>query len=240
MQVLHELRWVEEEQVFLVEYTSEQLPNWKIRCKDTESTGTLLWKSCLILADFLHTARFDSILELGCGLSFPSMVFLNQNPFAKATAVDSDPESVKLAQSNATLNSKAFDIKRLSFLCTDWSSEQVVELACRVQVICASDVLVDSLSIDSFLDFLSRVSSRTSHASGFKVILSMEKRFNVLLGDVIPRAHVYEDWKSQLESLQKTSPSFLESFEELSCPQVFEYSRHRDLILFQLNCRFLK
>jgi predicted nicotinamide N-methyase len=116
-----------------------------------------VWPSGLVLAETL--AQMDNlenkrVLELGCGIGFPSMVAASRG--AQVVATDFIPEALDLLQENARLN----DIQ-LETTLFDWLHP--IEIG-RFDIVVASDVLYDKWHIDALLSVISLTLDAGGHA----------------------------------------------------------------------------
>lgn len=192
-------------------------------------TGTQLWRSSVFLAEFLisqpQSLSNRHVFEVGSGVGFIPIALSNLN-MASITASDSWPNSVDLCESNMLLN-RLNSVQTMLF---DWKDylEGAKSLVC--DVLLASDVLLDYSDVEEFVQVLEKLNK--------PAYVSMEKRWNILLEDVLvsgsmePTANIYSHFCQHL-SLSKLS------FNEIDCskvPQIYQYTRSNDLVVFAINC----
>lgn len=107
-----------------------------------------IWPSGIVLADTI--AQMDSlegkrVLELGCGLGFPSMVAAARG--AQVVASDYIPEALDLLQTNARLNDIQLETAQFDWL-------HPVDIG-RFDLVIAADVLYDKWQVDVLLTVIS-------------------------------------------------------------------------------------
>jgi 2-polyprenyl-3-methyl-5-hydroxy-6-metoxy-1,4-benzoquinol methylase len=95
-----------------------------------------VWPSSLILAEHLLSLKLNpgKILEIGCGLGFPSLMLSEQGE--DITASDGNPYTLKFLEINSTQNS----LKMPKFLLIDWTRDQT---KVKYDLIVGSDIIYE-------------------------------------------------------------------------------------------------
>lgn len=113
---------------------------------------SVLWRSGVALARVLDgtALRGLQVVELGCGLALPSLVAARAG--ATVLATDECPEALPLVARNAEANGV-----RVETAPVDWAEPgELIERA-PFDLVLASDVLYEDLSVDPLLSLLPRL-----------------------------------------------------------------------------------
>ncbi len=153
-----------------------------------------IWPSGLVLARLLgQTGSLDGVrmLELGCGLGFPSIVAASLG--ARVTATDQIPEALDLLQTNARMNGVEIETRHYNWL----EPEDIG----RFDVVVAADVLYEPWQVDAVPQALSRTLAADGHAVVVDPDRKPAKRF--------PDAATYRGFKvvrRAMDSVQTKTP----------------------------------
>ncbi|KAL3674447.1 hypothetical protein V7S43_000397 [Phytophthora oleae] len=154
-----------------------------------DTAGTQLWRAAFLLAEYIYNASDifsgQTVLELGCGIGFTSIVASQMSDCVYAT--DSDNNALLVAQRNAERNCSGDLRLRLldwednnlisTSTCTStslftWTSTDVTKLE-DVTIIIASDVFYDDITTTQFLIALRRLMLQHNRATSY---VSAERR----------------------------------------------------------------
>lgn len=153
------------------------------------SAGTQLWRAAFLLAEYIYNMPDlfcgQTVLDLGCGIGFTSIVASQVSKCVFAT--DSDSTALRLAQRNAERNYS----EGLRFRLLNWADDNLIQTSTCTQttlftwtptdmtelndltIIIASDVFYDDSTTSQFLRALRRLMLQHNLATAF---VSAERR----------------------------------------------------------------
>jgi len=121
----------------------------------------MLWPSAEALVEYIVESpvamRNKRVLELGCGLGYPSIVCSKLG--AKVVATDFHPDCLPLLRRNVSLNA----LQEFETYCLDWGQMERAEF----DIVLGSDLLYEERNIESLAQGLARI-----RRPGCRVLLS--------------------------------------------------------------------
>ncbi|KAL2100626.1 hypothetical protein ACEWY4_002387 [Coilia grayii] len=215
-----------------------------------EDVGKQIWRGAFLLADFIlsRPAEFAgaTVLELGAGTGFTSVVMATQAKTVYCTDVGQD--LLNMCQRNITINqhlteAKASEVRvrQLDWMgndfCTDaeepfaWTEEEVAHLHDETSLIIAADVCYDDKLTDALFRTLYRITSNLRKPS--TLYLSIEKRLNFTLRHMEVTCEAYDHFRHCLQELGDMEDGRMQYRVERvlgPVPQFFQYERVEQLV----------
>ncbi|OQR85023.1 methyltransferase-like protein 22-like [Achlya hypogyna] len=227
-----------------------------------DNSGVQVWRAAFLLGDFVmaHASQFtdETVVELGCGVGFVTLVLSSVAKLVIAT--DSDVDALSLAETNLLHNLHgACRLRQMDWNCHGlpsssaefgWSNRDINALR-RARILVASDVFYDDDITEVFLSKLCELMTENPNLVAFvaiekRAIFSAEKLNVVHLGYDIFRANVCNHTSAPESLFHATEPHVCAACNEVgatprflasqvaleSIPQVFEYDRQGMLELW--------